>query len=110
MDVGPQVVRRALQARDVGLNGTTSFGIIVAVAFAGLVLISTFSLQAYRRVTRELQVTNPSLLPSEFPEEVTCPKLWDMSVALRNEADGRGDWEKTLVSSEASLRLSCRKG
>ena len=83
---------RVLRARGVTVNGTTSFGILIAIGFASLILFCVFGNSTYRRM-RLLQGRYPINLEIVLPSQVRrtddhdddddfrgCPKLWECYV------------------------------
>jgi hypothetical protein len=90
---------RRLTARDVtSLNGTTIFGVIISVGFAGLVFICAYSMQAYRRARQPYIMTvNNSPWFSTEDEPLELPELWDINVRERSELALK-TWQNTLVS------------
>lgn len=86
--------------RDIGAGGTTVFGVVIAIGFAGLVLICGLSSRAYRRVAQQQQymvITGGQLESTGSDEPAESPQLWDLPV----EEDAKQrvwEWDRELVS------------
>ena len=89
-----------LTSRDIGAGGTTVFGVVIAIGFAGLVLISGLSSRAYRRVAQQQQymvIVGGQLESTNLDEPMESPQLWDLLV----EEDAKQrvwEWDSELVS------------
>ena len=89
-----------LTARDIGAGGTTVFGVVIAIGFAGLVLICGLSSRAYRRVAQQQQymvIVGGQLESTNLDEPMESPQLWDLPV----EEDAKQrvwEWDSELVS------------
>ena len=89
-----------LTPRDIGAGGTTVFGVVIAIGFAGLVLICGLSSRAYRRVAQQQQymvIVGGQLESTNLDEKMESPLLWDLPV----EEDAKQrvwEWDSELVS------------
>ena len=89
-----------LTPRDIGAGGTTVFGVVIAIGFAGLVLICGLSSRAYRRVAQQQQymvIVGGQLESTNLDEQMESPLLWDLPV----EEDAKQrvwEWDSELVS------------
>ncbi|KAI0688596.1 hypothetical protein BC835DRAFT_1419036 [Cytidiella melzeri] len=90
-----------------GLSGTTSFGIIIAVGFAGFVLICACTSKAYRRVSRQYQAILDAVPEAQAEDGMgECPVLWDVTVQDGEKLEIR-DWRRVLPLSASLTNDEC---